>query len=331
VANVLVTIELAGDRPSDASLECLGEGRRIASFLGATLYAVLPCTAPPSYDDDDLIAELGRHGADKVILVTGPDLGGPPMWAAFGPALVAACDRAPPALVLVPATAGGRDFAPRLAAHLGAAYVPEPSVEYGPRGELVLSRTVYGGAFRRRLHADDIERPVVVTLTPGSYAKATGTQDAEMIVLTVGPVETRVQELSRGPDAGEKLDGARVVVTAGAGVKKEQLALVEELARALGGELALTHAAVEAGLGAPEREVGIGGRQVAPRLYVAVGASGSPAHLAAVSPDAAIVAINSDADAPIFRVAAYGVVGDVGQVVPKLIGALKQAATEKAS
>lgn len=328
---MLAIIELAGDRPAESSLECLGEGRRIATFLGATLHAVLPCTLPPRYDDDDVIAELGRHGADKVVVITGADLGGPMVWASAGGALNLACDRVPPTLILAAATPGGRDIAPRLAARLGAAFVPEPSIEYGPRGELVLSRTIYGGAFRRRLHADDMERPVVATITPGSYPKASGSGEAEMIVLQA-PAATRVlTEVDRAGDAAAALDAARVVVTAGAGVSKEHFRLVEDLARALGGEVALTRAAIERGLGQPEREIGLGGRSIAPRLYVAIGASGSAAHLSAVSSDATIVAVNSDPDAPIFRVATYGVVGDAAAVLPKLIGALRQDAAVKAS
>jgi len=323
VANLLVYIELVGDRPAAASLEALGEGRRIASFLGATLYAVLPCVTPPDYGDDDVIAVLGRHGADKVVLIVGPELNGPPLHTPFGHALAAVCDQIPPSLVLIAATTGGRDIAPRLAARLGGAFLAEPSVEYGPRGDLVLSRRVYGATFRRRLAADDVERPVVATLTPGSYHAGTGEDEAEVVVVqALHPFPAPLTEIGRREDAAAALDGARVVVTAGAGVSKEAWPLIEELARALGGEVALTHGAVAAGLGGPDREVGVGGRAVAPRLYVACGAAGSPAHLAGVAADAQIVAINRDAAAPIFRVASYAIVGDVETVIPQLLRAL---------
>lgn len=324
MANILVYIELEGDRPAAASLETLGEGRRIASFLGATLYAVLPCIAPPDYGEDDIIAVLGRHGADKVVLTAAPELGGPPLHAPFGSALAAVFDQFPPTLFLVGATAGGRDLAPRLAARLGAAFVPEPSVEYGPRGELVLSRTVYGGAFRRRLAADDVERPVVATVTAGSYHPSSGDDEAEVVVVNAPQNLAAVfQEVSRREDPGAALERARVIVTAGAGVSKEAFAKVRELARALGAEVAVTRGAVERGLDGADREIGVGGRSVAPRLYIACGASGSAAHLAAVSPDAQIVAINRDAKAPIFRVASYGLVGDIAEVVGDLLRALE--------
>jgi electron transfer flavoprotein alpha subunit len=334
VANVLVYIECTdrGDRPSEASLECLGEARRIASFLGATLSAVLPCAAPPQYGDDDVFAVLGRHGADKVVVISSPELSGPALWVSQGHALAHVCEKVPPSLVLAAATAAGRDLMPRLAARLGAAYVPEPSIEYGPRGDLVMSRTVYGGSFRRRLSADDLERPVVATLTPGSYQKAIGSDDAEAVVMAGPSYHPTLTEVARKPDPGAALDAARVIVTAGAGVAREHWGLVREVARTLGGEAAVTRAALAAGLGEPELAIGLTGRSVAPRLYIAVGASGSPAHLQAVSPDTTIVAVNSDPSAPIFRVAAYGIIGDAATVLPKLASALRNAlAVEKAS
>jgi len=327
VANILVYIEMDGDRPSVPSLEALGEGRRIASYLGATLGAVLPCATPPRYHEDDAIAVLSRHGADKVVLSPGPDLGLPTLHATHGHTLAAATDRMPPALLILAATPGGRDLAPRAAARLGAAYVPEPSVEYGPRGDLVLTRSVYGWAHRRRLAADECERPIVVTLTPGSYAPARGDEEAEVIVLDAKPQPPLVEETARARDAGAALDDARVVVVAGAGVAPEEFALIEELASALGGEVGVTRAAARRGLGSPEREVGAGGRRVAPRLYVACAASGSPEHLSGVSADAHIVAINNDPHAPIFRVATYGLVGEVAELVPRLSAILRETAS----
>ena len=323
MANILVYIEMDGDRPSAPSLETLGEGRRIATYLGATLAAVLPCAVPPRYHEDDAIAVLSRHGADKVVLSPGPALGVPTLHATHGSTLSAATDRMSPALVMLAATPGGRDLAPRVAARLGAAYVPEPSVEYGSRGDLVLTRAVYGWAFRRRLAADECERPIVVTLTPGSYAPARGDEEAEVIVLDGSEPLAPVVETARARDPGAALDEARVVVTAGAGVAPAEFSLVEELAAALGGEVGVTRAAVRLGLGSPEREVGARGRRVAPRLYVACAASGSPEHLSGVSTDAQIVAINRDPHAPIFRVASYGLVGELAELLPRLSALLR--------
>jgi electron transfer flavoprotein alpha subunit len=283
----------------------------------------VPTGKQPSYGDDDVIAVLGRHGADKVLLVTSPELSEPSLFQTHGVALAQVAEKIPPALFLCAATPGGRDLAPRLAARLGAAYVPEPSIEYGPRGELVMSRIVFGGAYRRRLAADDLERPVVASLTVGSYHKATGDEEAEVIAMPApSPAPTPFEEVSREPDPAQALDRAAVIVTAGAGVPLELFPQVCELARRLGAEVAVTREALLAGLGSAEREIGIAGRTVSPRLYVALGASGASSHLNAVAPDAEIVAVNQDPQASIFRVASYGIVGDIRVVLPQLLAAL---------
>lgn len=316
MANIVVFVELAGGATAPASLETLGEGRRIATFLGATLYAALVSPAT-----DGVIAELGEHGADRVILAAAE--AGPLLWATHGPALAAVVERIPPTLVLLAATSGGRDIAPRLAARLAAAYVAEPSVEHGPRGDLVLSRKVYGGQFRRRLAAEDVERPIVATLTPGSYRPARGDDEAEVLRLALpSGAPLVIEELEKSDDAGAPLDSARIVVTAGAGLDASALPLCAALAARLGGQLGFTHDAVEKGLGPADREVGLGGRSVAPRLYIACGASGSAEHLLGVAADAQIVAINRDPQAAIFRVAHYGLVGEAAELLPELLAAL---------
>lgn len=309
--------------PARASLEALGEARRIASFVGATLYAVLPCVTPPTYGEHDVIAELGRHGADKVVVVTGPTLGEPVLFASHGQAAAAACEEVPPALILLAATPGGRDLAPRLAARLGAALISEPSIEFGPRGELVFSRLVHGRRYRRRIAVDDLERPAVATLTAGSYFASPASDDAEVLALGASIQAYQLQEIGRSPDPFAPLDSAEVVVCAGAGVSPEVFRLLADLARALGGELAVTRSAAVRGLAPLDRVVGITGRAVSPRLYLAFGASGSPGHLLAIAPDTTIVAINRDPAAPILRSATYGLVADVGSAAAELLASLK--------
>jgi electron transfer flavoprotein alpha subunit len=322
VAGVLVYIEREGDNPLRSSFEALGEGRRIASTLGAPLTAFAPgLTASTA-----LAEELAAYGADKVILMAGPDFVDPPTWASHGAALHRVCELSRPLLVLLSGTPAGRDLAPRLAARLDAAFIVEPSIECGPRGEVVYTRTLYGAAYLRRLSADDLRHAVVATLTPGTFATAAGnSQDAEILKLDPPLAsEARCEEISSENDADAALESAAIVVTAGAGVTSAaDMALVADLAQALGGELGGTRAVCERGLIAPGREIGIGARHVAPRLYVACGASGSAAHLGAVAQDAAIVAIDRNPDAPIFRQATYGLVGAIADVVPELIAEIR--------
>jgi electron transfer flavoprotein alpha subunit len=321
LANILVYIERSAGRPAAASLEVLGEARRVASLLGATLYAVLP--GEGRLTDPDAALVLGQHGADKVLVAGRVDPALPLLHATHGHLLAAACARVPAALVLLAATPGGQDLAPRAAARLGAAYVPEATVELGD-GELVLWRAVFGGSYRRRLAAHDVERPLVVTLAPGAGRRAHGRGIAETLPLDVGAPAGGVEEVRSAPDPAAGLERAAIVVTAGGGVGPEVYAQVRALAAALGGEVAVTRAAVERGLDSSDREVGVGGRRVAPRLYLACAASGSAEHLAAVGAGARIVAINRDPRAPIFRAAAYGLVGDVAEVVPGLIAAARR-------
>ncbi len=165
----------------------------------------------------------------------------------------------------------------------------------------------------------------MLTLAPGTCRPAFGDDEAEVIVVQGGATPAAVEEIARAVDPASALETARVVVTAGAGVSAEAYGLLRDLAGALGGEVGMTRGAVERGLGPAEREVGAGGRRVAPRLYVACGASGSAEHLAGVAPDAQIVAINSDPAAPIFRVATYGLIGDFAEIAPGLIAAARGA------
>ncbi|MFH0902344.1 MAG: electron transfer flavoprotein subunit alpha/FixB family protein [Pseudomonadota bacterium] len=330
MANIHVHIEVVNDRPGEPSLQVLGEGRRIATFLGATLYAVVP-SATGLKRDSPLVELLGKHGADRVISATGPELAGPPLFACHGFAMTAVCEQIPAALVLLAATSGGRDVAPRLAARLGAAFFADAAVEYGPHGEVVLSRRAQVGTARRRLAIENLAWPVVATLSPSSCRKSNGGGPVDVIAV---PLSQRppppFEEARRQPDPSATLETAEVLITAGAGIEVDQLPLLERLANLLGGELAFTEHASRKGLGPIERVVGISGRLVAPRLYVACAASGSSEHLAAVPLDAEIVAINSDPMAPVFGVASYGLVGQTQHVLPGLIAALEQRASERA-
>lgn len=280
-------------------------------------FAALPMDA----DREREISILGSRGADQIYLMQSPELSGPAAWVPHGTALYTAAERLHPMLILLAASAGGRDIGPRLAARLGAAFVAEPSIECGPRGEIVLTRSLYRATYLRRLAAEDIGRAVVATLTPGSYPPGTGrADDAEVLALEPPSFEASAYELSEQDDPDAALETAEVVVTAGAGIANEhQFALIQRLAEALGGEAAATREVCRRGLAPFSREIGVGARHVSPRLYIACGASGSPAHLGAVGQDAEIVAINSDPDAPIFRVASYGVVGAIADVIPALI------------
>jgi electron transfer flavoprotein alpha subunit len=323
VACVLVHTEVDGDHPTDHARAVLGEGRRIASSLGASLHAVAVISEKDEVPvGHKLIVTLGEAGADRVLLVAA-EKPAPTLWATIGAALVTACEQVQPSLVLLASTAGGRDIAPRLAAHLGGAYFAEPAVEAGPRGEVVLSRVVYGGDLWRRVSLDELDVVAVATLDDRRGA-ARGADDAEVVQLEgTTPSDARVEVIGAIDDDGAALEHARVIVVAGGGTTADAMTAVTDLAKALGAELGGTRTLCQRGLLAAGREIGVGGRHVAPDLYIVCGASGSVAHLGAVSPDAEIVAIDKDPAAPIFKSARWGLVGTIEDMVPKLIEALK--------
>lgn len=195
MANVLVFVEVADGRPAGGSLRALAEGRRVATELGATVYAVATCAAPPAYGENDLVAVLSRHGADRVVLATGAELVGRAAFATHGAAMQSVCERFPPALVLFANDATGRDIAPRLAARIGAAFAARTNLAVDEEGVLALESPVYGGTFRRRLEVDELERSVVATVEPDGPLSEGATDEVEALVVPVvgsgGPAPVR--------------------------------------------------------------------------------------------------------------------------------------------
>jgi electron transfer flavoprotein alpha subunit len=324
VAGVLVYIERAGEVPSRASLEALGEGRRVATHLGAVLGAF--CAVPEAADQEAFADLLGAAGADRAFLSLSDRFSEPAQWDLHGEAFASACKQLEPRLILIPATADGRGLAPRLAARLDAAFAADAAIEFEPTGEVIVSRGAPHRQTVRRLSLTKLDRVAVATLAPGTCAPTAGhARDVEIAFLPGRhPASEPVATCQWRHDSDHALERATIVVTAGGGITTtEELALVRKLARALGAELAGTRTLCQRGLLSPRREVGIGARHVFPRLYVSCAASGSAAHLDAVGRGAKVVAIDRDPDAAVFRRATYGMVGAVADVIPALIEALR--------
>jgi len=214
VANLLVLIESAEGKPLPGSLEALGQARRVGSTLGATVYALAPCAEPPGYGDDDLIAILSRHGADKVLLAADEAYRRPLRFGTVGPLLQTACASLPPSLLLAAATDGARDFAPRVAARLGAAYLADAWVDVDGEG---LALWAGSGAAACRLDGE-LEFPVVALIPPGRYAVAGGDEEAEVEVIAGAQPLADFEELGA--------EAARAATVIGDGEAARRLAAI---------------------------------------------------------------------------------------------------------
>ena len=227
MANVLCVVELLHGRALPVSLEVLGQARRLSTELGATLYAVVALPRAPSWSDDDLVATLAAHGADKVVIATDETLGGGEelRWGTHGAALAAVCDLLSPSLLLFGATPTAREVAARAAARIGAAFLHEAFVK-AKDGELSLFE---GAGNDARTLEGELEFAVVATVPAGRYKPAVGDDEAEVEVVATSGRGADFDELGWEADARPR---ALVLVD------EATRAAGETLAKALGGEVA---------------------------------------------------------------------------------------------
>ncbi len=321
---VLIVAEAAGSDLRPVSLELITAGRQLADALGGGVTAVIGGMAI-----EDAAQRLASAGADKVLVADGDAFAD--VTAGVWTALVTqAIERTQPATVLIPGTTAGRDYAPRVAARLGvglAADCVELAVE---DGAVVAVRPVLGGRVQTAVKLAG-NTPQMATVRAGSFERATGTDgngSVEPIDVPLSDDDTRVKvlELVQEAAAGQSLEGADRIVSGGRGLKEpDQFKLVEDLAAALGAAVGASRAVVDAGWRPHSEQVGQTGQTVSPRLYVAVGISGAVQHLVGMQSSDYIVAINRDPDAPIFKIASFGIVGDLFEVVPAVIDEVKAA------
>ena len=232
-----------------------------------------------------------------------------------------------PSVVLLPATALGKDLAPRVAATLGVPLIGDVTRIEVRNGALIATRPVFAGKALAEVRID--ARPAVITLRPNVFsAERTAAGPAKVIVVTPSLSQPRMRTIERRTGGGElDVTEASTVVSGGRGMKgPEHWHLLEALRDALGGgaTLGASRAVVDAGWRPHAEQVGQTGKTVSPKLYVAVGISGAIQHLAGMRSASTIVAVNRDPDAPIFRVADYGIVGDAFEVLPALSRAIAE-------
>ncbi len=320
--SILVFIEQRDGKVRSVSREALGEASRLAASLGGPVVGVCCAAADPG------LAELGAAGADNVLLAT-HEAFAKYDGAGYAAALSAAVKTLAPAAVLFPASAMGRDLAPRVAAQACVGLASECSAISNAGGRLVATRSVYAGKALQKVAFP--ASPAMLTLRAKMFAalepqagKSAAIEPLAFAWDAAAP-RARVTALVAAKGGKQDVTEAEIVVSGGRGMKgPEHFALLESLADVLGASVGASRAVVDAGWRPHGEQVGQTGKVVAPKLYVAVGISGAIQHLAGMTSSRCIVAINKDPDAPIFKVADYGIVGDLFEVVPALTGALQQ-------
>jgi electron transfer flavoprotein alpha subunit len=323
---IVTYIEVREGKIKKSSLEALGEASRRAAELGLPAAAVVVGAGL-----DGLASELAAAGAVKVVLLDNPGLAA---YAAPAYAAVLAdwVKTAAPVAVFFPATAMGKDLAPRLAARLGVSMASDCTKVEVRDGRLVFTRPIYAGKAFLRLALSST--PAIATLRPNVFAAAAAASAGDVVKLAVelpaGAENGRVAEILGATGTELDVAEAEIVVSGGRGLRApESFALLRELAAILPkAAVGASRAAVDAGWIGHAHQVGQTGKTVAPNLYLAFGISGAIQHLAGMSSAKVIVAVNKDAEAPIFKAADYGIVGDVFQLIPALKDELKKAFAE---
>ena len=306
------------------SLELLGEGTRLAKTLGEELSAVLIGS-----EVTKLAKPLAAHGAKKIYLVEHELLKNyvTDIYTDILSALVA---RYKPSIVLIGATINGRDLAPRVAARLRIGLTADcTGLEIDGERRLIQIRPAFGGNIMASIISQT--RPQMATVRPRVMKTPKPDESREpqieRVEVNLNPVATRAKVLEKVKQlskASEKIEEAHIIVSCGKGIgRQEDLKLAYELAEALGGAVGGSRPLVDCGWLPHHQQVGQSGKTVSPRLYIALGISGSIQHRIGMQSSEIIIAINKDPEAPIFSIADLGIVGDLSQIAPKLTEQLR--------
>ena len=311
---LMVFAEQTEGRIHPVSYELLGKGTDIAQKLGIEVSSVLLGS-----NMDDQINELFYYGAKKVYYIDHPVLADFDLLN-YKHNLVRLVNEVKPETVLVGATHLGRSLGPRVAAALSTGLTADcTALEVGDEGNLIQIRPAFSGNIFA--HIRTTTRPQMATVRYKVMQKLARDESktGEIVRKDAEIVESLLKIIDKTSSGDVNIAEAEVVVCGGRGLKSAgDFALLEDLAKALDGTVGCTRPIVDDAWMGKQHQVGFSGNTVKPKLYVAVGVSGSPQHLAGMRDSDVIVAINADPSAPIFKVADYGIVGDLYEVVPKL-------------
>lgn len=331
--NVWVFVEQRDGVPADVSFELLCKGRKLADAMDGTLHAIVL-----GKDPHEIAAQTFRYGADEALVCSDAALEHY-RTRPYARVLGHLVREHRPRVVLFGATVIGRDLAPTVASSTLSGLTADCT-------DLQISDVTYLREDYKRLLLQI--RPafggniIATIISPDTVTQMATVREGVMELAPVPhPSEPRLTHVPYQPDQTDEvvqilerhretsrvnLKSASIIVSGGYGLgSRENFGLIRELARVIGGEVAGSRAAVDAGFVTPDRQVGQTGVTVRPKLYVAVGISGAIQHRAGMQDSNKIIAINTDPDAPIFDIAHYGIVGDATEVIPRLIDAYKHS------
>jgi len=320
MADVLVICEWKDGSLKKASREALTIGRKLADAAGGSLIAFAGGKGAGS-----LAEQTGKLGAAKLLVADDAQLDTYSTEPAAA-SVKMAIEKVSPAVVLLTTSSAGKDLAPRIAARCNAG-VASDVVGLEWSGKLVARRPVYSGKVFATVEVTST--PAFATCRANAFpAEETGGGASEVVDLGYTAIESKAKVVeTKAPETSEvQLAEADIVVSGGRGLKEaENYKLIRDLADALGAASGASRAIVDAGWIDHQYQVGQTGRVVSPNLYIAVGISGAIQHLAGMNSSKHIVAINKDGEAPIFRIADLGIVGDLFEILPVLTEEIKKA------
>ncbi|MCM1387322.1 MAG: electron transfer flavoprotein subunit alpha/FixB family protein [Bacillus sp. (in: Bacteria)] len=333
---VYVFAQQVDNEISSIAFELLGKAKDLAKDLNTDVTAVLLGSGIK-----DLADKLAEYGADKVIVVDDPEL---KVYRTepYAHALASVINKYKPEIVLVGATAIGRDLGPRVSARVATGLTADCTVlEIGDfplqaipgqeqkHNQLLMTRPAFGGNTIATIACPD-NRPQMATVRAGVMQKIEPIKGAKAVVEEFNPGFTpnnkyvEIMDVVKAVTDTVDIMDAKILVSGGRGVgSPENFKILEDLAEVLGGTVSCSRAVVDSGWKPKDLQVGQTGKTVRPNVYFAIGISGAIQHVAGMEESDIIVAINKDADAPIFDVADYGIVGDLNKIVPKLTESLK--------
>ena len=335
---VYIYAQQVDNKLSSIAFELIGKAKELANDLGTEVTAVLLGSNVKGLAD-----ELGEYGADKVIVVDNPVLE-TYRTEPYAQALTAVINEYKPEIMLVGATAIGRDLGPTVSARVATGLTADcTKLEIGDfplqavpgkedeqkHNQLLMTRPAFGGNTIATIACPD-NRPQMATVRPGVMQKLPKEEGRKAEVIEFNPALEKnnryveIQEVVKAVGNVQNIMDAKVLVSGGRGVgSKENFQMLQDLADVFGGMVSCSRAVVENGWLAQDYQVGQTGKTVRPQIYFAIGISGASQHVAGMEESDLIIAINKDEDAPIFQVADYGIVGDLNKIVPALTEALK--------